>query len=145
MKEPRTWPAILGVIGAFVVVGWFLHASLGSSMQNDKLSMDGTLTVGVPALATDPTSYRGELRVVGVVSHVNPKKHRFSLADSNCRKKVLAGDDAACMTLPIRWKGPMPSLHRDVIAEGQVESLQHKPIFVADAVTKNSSRPSSAG
>lgn len=145
MKKPRTWPVILGVIGAFVAVGWLLHASLGSSMQNDKLSMDGTLTVGVPALATDPASYRGELRVEGIVAQVNPEKHLFLLADLHCRKKILAGNDAGCMAVPVHWKGSMPALHGDVEAEGVVKGSHQEHIFVAEAVRNFSPTATSAG
>lgn len=140
MKKTWGWSVILGVIGVLVAVGWLLHASLGSSMQNDKLSMDGTLTVGVPALATDPASYRGELRVKGIVAQVSPGKHIFSLADLHCRKKVLTGNDAGCMTVPVHWKGSMPALHRDVVAEGVVKASHQKHIFVAEAITKLSSK-----
>lgn len=145
MKKPWAWPVTLGAIGVLVAVGWLLHANLGSSMQNDKLSMDGTLTVGVPALATDPASYRGELRVEGIVAQVSPAKHIFSLADLHCRKEVLAGNDAGCMVIAVHWKGPMPALHGDVDAEGVVEASHHRHIFVAEAVSKLSPKPPSAG
>lgn len=134
MKKPWVWPVSLVTVGVFVAVGWFLHASLGSSMENNKLSMDGTFTVGVPALATDPTSYRGELRVRGIVAQVHPKEHLFALADLRCRKNILVGDDTGCMTVPVRWKGPLPALYSDVMAEGEVETFQRKSIFVAAAV-----------
>lgn len=139
MKKPWVWPVSLVTVGILVAVGWLLHASLGSSMQNDRLSADGTLTVGVPALATDPTSYRGELRVMGIVAQVHPKEHLFALADLHCRKKIVAGDDVRCMTVPVRWKGNLPALYSDVTAEGEVEVFQRKSIFVAAAVTNEGS------
>ena len=145
MKKRWILPVGLGIAGVLVVVGWLLHDRLGASMLGSELSSNGTLTVGVPALATDPASYRGELRVKGVVARVHPERHLFSLADLHCRKKVLAGHGAGCMAVPIRWEGAMPALYGDVQVEGEVEASQQRPIFVADAVNILSRKPLSAG
>ena len=136
----RHWKLAIaaGIVLIVIAVGWLTQDRLGASMLGSELAPSVTLTVGVPALAAGPTSYRGELRVVGVVAGVNPKEHLLSLADRHCRKRLLAGLDAGCMTVPIRWKGIMPGLYGYVQVEGKVVTLQGKPMFVADAVAKDS-------
>lgn len=90
--------------------------------------------LGVNALMKHPQRHQGRVQVEGVVSATSAKQQTLALIDTaefqRCGTVECAG-----LSLPVRWKGPMPAVAKTVRVNGQIEKRGGKLIFVAQTLT----------
>lgn len=73
------------------------------------------------------------LSVVGVVAKRNAGRSEFALIDrAEFAKCVQAG--CASFYLPVKWKGPLPTLASTVTVTGTVQATKEGKFLVADSV-----------
>lgn len=94
-------------------------------------------------MRTADPSAPGPHLVLGVVSAVSAEEGTIALTDA-------PGGDPSCddcatscapLQLPVRWRGPMPTIDEKVHVEGNVEKAGGKLIFVADRIARPGSEP----
>lgn len=139
---------ILGIGGllltALVVAGLFRSKS-------SKIQIDPNQILSVCEIAPDPDRFQGHLRVKGTVNSVFPDQATFALADipesrvagrktkankRNCGGKKRGG---GCGTplIPVKFDGPLPELHADVLIEGSIITHDSgKKFFQAEKITE---------
>lgn len=126
--KPLTVAFITAIAVAFLLVfGPALHAGEAAASR--------PAILGVDEFMKNVDRYRGKVSVEGVVSEVVPEKQAFSLIDP---KEFQACGVTTCaqLTLPVQWRGPMPSVHNLVRVEGQAQEVKGKLMFVADKLEK---------
>lgn len=91
--------------------------------------------LGIENFMKNVDRYRGEVRVEGVVFAVSASKHTLGLIDvrefQTCGLKECGG-----LTLPVSWTGAMPAVGQAVRADGEVQKMKGKLVFVAKTVEK---------
>lgn len=86
--------------------------------------------LGVDQLMKNVDQYKGTIRVEGVVSIVSPQTEMLALIDS---KEYVKCGVVTCsiLTLPVHWKGAMPSVRDTVRVKGKVKERKGKLILEA--------------
>jgi len=86
--------------------------------------------LGVDQLMKNVDQYKGTIRVEGVVSFVSPQTEMLALIDS---KEYVKCGVVTCsiLTLPVHWKGAMPSVRHTVRVKGTVKERKGKLILEA--------------
>ena len=87
--------------------------------------------IGVEELMHDVDRFTGTLRVAGVVAAARADTGAVALIDAAEFRKC-GTTTCAELTLPVRWRGPMPALRDAVEVVGEVKSEGGKLVFVAD-------------
>jgi hypothetical protein len=131
MKDcPKSFAVCM--IAAMAVV---LLLVLNSALQAGEVAAAPPKVLGVDDFMKNVERYRGKVSLEGVVSAVVPEQQALSLIDA---KEFQACDGTTCakLTLPVKWRGPMPVLSDLVRVEGQAQEVNGKLIFVADKVDK---------
>ena len=98
-------------------------------------SVSAPAVLGVDEFMKNVERYSGKRQVEGVVSAVSPENHAFSLID---HKEFQACKVTTCavLTLPVKWRGPFPSVGEAVQIEGEVRESSGKLFFEAYKVEK---------
>ncbi len=92
-------------------------------------------SVGVDALMKAPDTYKGTVRVRGVVSAVFPKQQKLGLLDAiylTCCSSPCGGPQA----LPVKWTGDMPTVKTLVLVTGDIRRTGEKLELVAKSIDK---------
>jgi hypothetical protein len=92
-------------------------------------------SVAVDALMKAPDSYKGTVRLRGVVTSVFPEKQKLGLLDAvylTCCPSPCGGPQA----LPVTWAGDMPPVRSLVLVTGEVRRSGEKLEFVARSIDR---------
>ena len=98
--------------------------------------------VGVDMLMREAERRPGPATVEGVVSQVFPDRDLVGLIDAEEFRKCKVVS-CASLTLPVRWKGPMPELASTVRVDGEVHKEGVRLLFVARALEATAPPPES--
>lgn len=92
----------------------------------------------VSAFMRNVEQHRGSVQVRGVVSEVSAAQRIFTMIDV---AEYLECQSTGCapLYLPVRWTGSMPGTASTVRVRGRAQSVGDRLIFVADAVSVESS------
>ncbi len=90
---------------------------------------------GVDDFMKNVDRHRGKVTLQGVVSAVAPEQQAISLIDSG-EFQACGVTTCAQLTLPVQWRGPMPTVRDLVRLEGQAREVKGKLMFVADKLEK---------
>ncbi len=100
-----------------------------------KLTRESVKAVGIDEFMINLDRYPGLVLVKGVVSAVSLEQKLLGLID--------AGEYESCgvvtcaqLTLPVLWKGQMPTVEEVVLVEGQVQKQDGKLFFMAQALER---------
>lgn len=127
---------VLIEIFALAGVGWLVIRRMSPPPSRSPGPANQIASVRVETLAENPDRFRGQLRVKGIVGRVLPEQRLFSLVDLSDREELLQKGETQCVTLPVRWTGPMPAAHDEVLVQGEVQVTDKKLLFVARTVSK---------
>ena len=129
---------LLALLGLVVLagLGWFFSRRADSLSQRTSASGNQIIPVGVETLVENPDRYRGKVRVRGIVGRILFQQQLFSLVDTSDRDELLEKGVTQCVTLPVRWMGPMPAVHDEVLVQGEVQDSNGKLLFAAQTVEK---------
>ena len=89
--------------------------------------------LGVDDLMRNVSLHQGSVSVLGVVSAASPAEQMLVLIDSK-EFGECGTTTCATLTLPIRWTGAMPQLSQTIVADGQVQEVTGRLVFVASAI-----------
>lgn len=95
--------------------------------------------LGVQEFMKNVDRYRGKVRLEGVVSAVSPSDQALSLIDIQ-ELKDCGVTTCAPLTLPVKWKGPLPAVRDVVQLEGEVRESGGKLFFEAQRLRKKGSK-----
>ncbi len=98
--------------------------------------------VGVDTLMREAERRPGTATVEGVVSQVFPDRDLVGLIDVEEFRKCRVVS-CASLTLPVRWKGPMPELASTVRVDGEVQKEGVRLLFVARTLEVTAPPPES--
>ncbi len=98
--------------------------------------------VGVDTLMREAERRAGPATVEGVVSQVFPDRDLVGLIDAEEFRKCKVVT-CASLTLPVRWKGPVPELASTVRVDGEVRQEGVRLVFVARALEVTAPPPES--
>ena len=156
MHARSTRRTLLGLVlpAAMILVGCPQESPPASTPQTPaqsaavESSQDSTpklkTPIGVAAfMRTADPSAPGPHLVQGVVSAVSAEEGTIALTDAPEGDPSCDDCATSCapLQLPVRWRGPMPSIDEKVRVEGNVEKVGDKLIFVADRVEGPGSEP----
>jgi hypothetical protein len=127
--KPITFAVITGIAVAILLV-----FSIGQGLQAGEATSPQKVS-GVDDFMKNVDRYRGKVRLEGVVSAVAPEQQAISLIDSG-EFQACGVTTCAQLTLPVQWRGPMPTVHDLVRVEGQAQEIKGKLMFVADKLEK---------
>ncbi len=118
-----------------VITVILLVFSIGQGLQAGEVVTSLPKVLGVDAFMKNVDHYRGKVSLEGVVSTVAPEQKAVSLIDA---KEFQACGVTTCaqLTLPVQWRGPVPSVGDLVRIEGQAQEIKGKLMFVADKMEK---------
>jgi hypothetical protein len=104
-------------------------------LQAGKAAASRQAILGVDEFMKNVDRYRGKVSLEGVVSAVASEQQAISLIDA---KEFQACGVTTCaqLTLPVQWRGPVPSIGDLVRIEGQAQEVKGKLMFVADKLEK---------
>jgi len=92
-----------------------------------------SVLINVDDVMKNPERYIGLIRIEGVVSSVSLEKQTIGLIDS--QEFALCGvTTCPSFILPVRWPGPMPHIEDTVQVTGEVQKINEKFVFVAQAL-----------
>jgi hypothetical protein len=112
-----------------------LATSVYAQQAVDSISPASIRTTTVNDLAADPSTYLGQVAVVGVVAAVKDTQG-FTIVDK--REYAACGlsclDEPDTRKIPIRWNGASPKLQQTVRITGVLEKSEHGLVFSARSV-----------
>jgi hypothetical protein len=122
-------PLTIAVTAILLVFG------IGQGLQAGEVAASPPKVLGVDDFMKNVDRYRGKVSLEGVVSTVAPEQKAISLIDA---KEFQACGVTTCaqLTLPVQWRGPVPSVGDLVRVEGQTQEVKGKLMFVADKLEK---------
>ena len=91
--------------------------------------------LGVEQFMRAVDSYRGPVRLEGVVSAVAPEERALTLIDV-AELERCGVVTCAPLSLPVRWDGVMPAVRDVVQLSGEVSESESKLFFLARALEK---------
>ncbi len=91
-------------------------------------------SVGVDALMKTPDTYKGTVRVRGVVSSVFPKAQKLGIIDAIYLNCCSSPCGTPPQSLPVKWTGEMPQAKTLVLVTGEVKRTGEKLEFVARSI-----------
>lgn len=118
-----------------LITAILLVFSIGQDLQAGEAAVSPPKVLGVDDFMKNVDRYRGKVSLEGVVSTVAPEQKTVSLIDA---KEFQACGVTTCaqLTLPVLWRGPVPSVGDLVRVEGQAREIKGKLMFVADRLEK---------
>jgi len=118
-----------------MAVAFLLVFSIGQGLLAEEAASSPQAVSGVDDFMKNVDRYRGKVSLEGVVSAVAPEQQAFSLIDT---KEFQACGVTTCaqLTLPVQWRGPVPSMGDLIRIEGQAQKVKGKLMFVADKLEK---------
>jgi hypothetical protein len=129
-------------IGVLVVVGyWQAHsqplaqaaATPATQPAAASTTQPAASMLGVEEFMRNVDQHRGPVSVVGIVARATEADRLVVLIDTkefeDCGRTTCAS-----LALPVRWSGTMPQVSQRVQADGQVQEVAGKLVFVASAV-----------
>lgn len=134
---------ITTAIGIAAVIGMGgIGCSSKPASKDAAVSYEETITViGVEQLMERPEGFPQRIRVKGLVGRVLPEQNLFSLVDLSDREEFLKTGNTQCVTLPVRWLGPMPTVQDEIVAEGVIIKVEGKLIFDSGKVERAANDP----
>lgn len=138
----KVW-LIITATGITAVIGMGGIGCSSKPASNDAaVSYEEAITViGVEQLMERPEGFPQRIRVKGLVGRVLPEQNLFSLVDLSDREEFLKTGNTHCVTLPVRWSGPMPAVQDEVVAEGMIIKVEGKLIFDSGKIEKVANDP----
>jgi hypothetical protein len=123
-------PLSIAVITAILLV-----FSISQGLQAGEVAASPPKVLGVDDFMKNVDRYRGKVSLEGVVSTVAQEQKAISLIDA---KEFQACGVTTCaqLTLPVQWRGPVPSVGDLVRIEGEAQEVKGKLMFVADKLEK---------
>ncbi len=118
-----------------MTVALLLVFSIGQGLPAEGAAASSLAVSGVDDFMKNVDCYRGKVRLEGVVSAVAPEQMVISLIDAK-EFQVCGVTTCAQLTLPVKWRGPMPHMGDLVRIEGQAQEVKGKLMFVADKLEK---------
>jgi hypothetical protein len=115
----------------------FLAPCVYSQQANDSTAGVGRHPTTVNDLASDPSTYLGQVSVVGVVAAINSGQG-FTIVD----KREYAACGLSCFSepdtrkIPVRWNGAPPKLEQTVRITGVLEKSDRGLVFSAQNVSE---------
>jgi len=112
----------MNVFGNWSIVG-FIVVLLGAGLALGMGGKPGTPgqsgALNVNSVASDPSAYKGSIRVQGVVSSVNTSDSTFSLIDS---REYKACGVLTCATkfVQVRYTGTPPKVKEELVVTGEM-------------------------
>lgn len=123
------------VIVRFVTTACLLATSVYAQQAVDSTSPASVRATTVNDLAADPSSYLGQVAVVGVVAAVK-ESQGFTIVDK--REYAACGlscfDEPDTRRVPVRWNGASPKLQQTVRITGVLEKSERGLVFYAKSV-----------
>lgn len=119
------------ILTAFLI--FFTTVGIFAEAQNNLPVLPHTL--GVRQFMKYVDIYKGQVVVKGVVSQVFPKHQMLALIDIEELRECKV-TTCAQLTLPVKWKGPMPEISSIIQVDGEVTSKDNRLIFQANNIKK---------
>jgi hypothetical protein len=131
MKWRRTIAASATALVALAAVGalaWTVRTRSSRTPPRD----EGRL-LAVDDLRHEPERFEGEIRVFGVVGGTKASEQMLGLID---KREVEACGTTTCpeFLLPVRWRGPMPSVGDEVAVAGVLRKSPEGLVLEATGV-----------
>lgn len=127
----------------FIVFGFGIVAIAGvgcsgksPAPKKESERTEAKTVIGVEELIEGPDRMSQKIRVQGLVGRVLPEQGLFSLVDLSDREELLQTGKTQCVTLPVRWSGPMPALQDELLVEGEIQKSADGLVFVSHKVEK---------
>lgn len=114
MNVLRKW----GIVGFLAVL---LGAGLTLGMGSRPRNLGHAEGLDVNSVASDPSAYKGVIKVRGVVAEASPADSTFVLID--IREYKACGVVSCASTLvPVRYAGTLPEVKEELVVTGEMVS-----------------------
>jgi hypothetical protein len=125
------------IITLVTTAAGFLATCVYAQQVNDSTTGVSRHATTVNDLASDPSTYLGQVSVIGVVAAVNSRQG-FTIVD----KREYAACGLSCFSepdtrkIPVRWNGDPPKLEQTVCVIGVLEKSDRGLVFSAENVSE---------
>jgi hypothetical protein len=125
------------IITLVTTAAGFLATCVYAQQVNDSTAGVSNHATTVNDLASDPSTYLGQVSVIGVVAAVNSGQG-FTIVDNReyaaCGLSCFSEPDTR--KIPVRWNGEPPKLKQTVRVIGVLEKSDRGLVFSAESVSE---------